>query len=168
MPIAVLILALVGYGYALLVLPSARPALLVAGVVVGLGLALYFWRGGPSEAERASERITPAELAFDQLDLARSGRGATLTGRVANGSPSYRLREISLDLRLRDCPAPETDAETDPETCPTIGEASAIARPDVPPGQIRGFSAHFVFANVPPVAGTLRWDWQVTGLRATE
>lgn len=164
MPIAVLILALVGYGYALLMLPQARPALLIAGVVIGVGLALYFWRGGPSEAERAAERITPAELAFDQLDLARSGRGATLTGRVTNGSESYRLREISLDLRLRDCPTPETA----PETCPTIGEASAIARPDVPPGQIRGFSAHFLFTNVPPVAGTLRWDWQVTGLRATE
>jgi hypothetical protein len=164
MPIAVLILALVGYGYALLMLPRARPALALAGVAIGIGLALYFWREGPSEAERAADRIASGEIAFDQLDLARSGRGATLPGRVTNGSADYRLREMSLALRLRDCPTPETA----PEACPVIGEASAIARPDVPPGQIRGFTAHFVFANVPPVAGTLRWDWQVTGLRATE
>ena len=164
MPIVVLVLALVGYGYALLVLPQARPALAAAGLVVALAIGLYLWRQSPPEAERAAERIAPADLTFDQLDLARSGRGATLTGRVTNPSDRYRLREVSLDLRLRDCPRPDAA----PETCPTIGEASAIARPDVPPGQIRGFSAHFVFANVPPVAGTLRWDWQATGVRATE
>lgn len=164
MPIAVLVLFLVGYGYALVALPQARLPLAVAGVVIGLGLGVYFWHEGPSEAEQAATRIAASELAFDQIDLARSGRGATLTGRVTNGSDRYRLREVALDLRLRDCPAPEMD----PEACPTIGEASAITRPDVPPGQIRAFSAHFVFANVPPVAGTLRWDWTVTGLRATE
>ena len=66
-------------------------------------------------------------------------------------------------LRLRDCPAEDTV----PDTCPVIGEATAIARPDVPPGQIRALSAHFVFSNLPPVAGTLRWDWRITGTRAT-
>lgn len=164
MPIAVLVLFLVGYGYALVMLPQARLPLAAGGVAIGLGLAAYLWREGPSEADQAASRIAPTDLTFDQLDLARSGRGATLTGRVSNGSERYRLREVAMDLRLRDCPAPESD----PETCPTIGEASAIARPDVPPGQIRAFTAHFSFANVPPVAGTLRWDWQVTGLRATE
>lgn len=164
MPIAVLVLFLVGYGYALVTMPQARLPLGVAGILVGLGLAVYLWHEGPPEAERALSRIATTDLAFDQLDLSRNGRGATLTGRVTNGSARYRLREMSIDLRLRDCPAPETD----PETCPTIGEASAIARPDVPPGQIRSFSAHFVFANVPPVEGTLRWNWEVTGLRATE
>ncbi|MBB5222891.1 hypothetical protein HNP73_002838 [Amaricoccus macauensis] len=164
MPIAILVLFLAGYGYALVVLPHLRLPLLVAGVVIGLGSAVYLWRQGPPEAERAAQRITAAELSFDQVDLARSGRGATLTGRVTNGSPLYRLREMSLDLRLRDCPTPETE----PADCPTIGESSAISRPDAPPGQIRAFSAHFTFANVPPVAGTLRWDWAVTALRSTE
>lgn len=164
MPIAILVLFLVGYGYALVVLPQARLPLAAAGVVIGLGIAAYLWQQGPSEAERSATRIAAGELSFDQLDLARSGRGATLTGRVTNGSAAYRLREMSLDLRLRDCPSPETD----PADCPTIGEASAIARPDAPPGQIRAFSAHFSFANVPPVTGTLRWDWTVTALRATE
>ena len=48
-----------------------------------------------------------------------------------------------------------------------IGEASGIARPDVPPGQIRALTAHFVFRDLPPVAGTLRWDWRITAIRAT-
>lgn len=164
MPIAVLVLFLVGYGYALVMLPRARLPLAVAGVLIGLGIGAYLWQEGPPEGERATTRIAASELAFDQIDLARSGRGATLTGRVINGSDRYRLREMAIDLQLRDCPAPETPLEA----CPTIGDASAIARPDVPPGQVRGFAAHFVFADVPPVEGTLRWDWHVTGLRATE
>jgi hypothetical protein len=49
-----------------------------------------------------------------------------------------------------------------------IGEADAIARPDVPPGQLRGFSAHFLFTDVPPLTGTLRWDWRITATRATD
>jgi hypothetical protein len=82
---------------------------------------------------------------------------------VQNGSPEFRLRDMTLGLRLRDCPEPEAD----PPSCPVIGEAQAIARPDVPPGQLRAFSAHFSFANLPPVAGTLRWDLAIAGTRAT-
>ena len=38
MPIVVLVLALVGYGYALLVLPQARRTLVAGGLVVALAL----------------------------------------------------------------------------------------------------------------------------------
>jgi hypothetical protein len=48
-----------------------------------------------------------------------------------------------------------------------IGEAQAIARPDVPPGQIRALSAHFTFRNLPPVTGTLAWDGTIAATRAT-
>ncbi len=83
---------------------------------------------------------------------------------MLNGSARYQLRDLTLDLRLLDCPAPDTPLDT----CPVIGEAQAIARPDVPPGQLRGLSAHFVFADLPPVQGTLRWDWRITDIRATD
>ncbi len=163
MSIAIPVLVLVAYGYALLVWPEYRLPMLAAGVLLAVGLGLYFWRQEP-ESERAAERIAPDELVFDQVTLARSGRGATLSGRVTNHSPRYRLREVTLGLRLRDC----ADAAVAPATCPVIGESQAIARPDVPAGQIRAFAAHFVFANVPPIAGTLRWDWNVAAIRATE
>ena len=119
------------------------------GLVAAAGLALYFTRQAP-EAERAGTRITAAELTIDQVEVAPTPRGATLTGRVHNGSDAYRLRDLTLALRLRDCPA----AETPVEACPVIGEATAIARPDAPPGQIRALSAHFLFSSLPPVAGT--------------
>ncbi len=98
------------------------------------------------------------------MTLERNPRGATLGGRVTNTSPAFHLREMTLDVRLYDCPRPDTDLVA----CPVIGEASAIARPDTPPGQLRAFSAHFVFANVPEPVGTLGWDWRITGIRATE
>ena len=163
MPIAVLVIALVAYAAALLAYPGFRRWGIAGGVVAAAGLALYFSRQ-KSEAERAGRRIAPAELTLDLVEVAPTARGATLTGRVRNGSEAYRLRDLTLALRLRDCPAEATPVEA----CPVIGEAQAIARPDVPPGQIRALSAHFVFSSLPPVVGTLRWDWRITAIRATE
>lgn len=164
MPIAILVLTLVAYGYALLVVPEFRRWGLAGGALAALGLGLYFALGSSSEATRADSRIAPAELEIDQAELVRTARGATLTGRIANRAPDARLRELTLELRLRDCPTPDTPAGD----CPVIGESRAIARPDVPPGQIRALSAHFLLANLPPVTGTLRWDWTITATRATD
>jgi hypothetical protein len=162
MPIAVLVLALVAYAAALLAWPGFRRWGIAGGVAAAAGLALYFTGQAP-ETERSGTRIPVAELTLDQVEVTPTARGATLTARVRNDSEAYRLRELTLTLRLRDCPA----AETPVEACPVIGEATAIARPDAPPGQIRALSAHFLFANLPPVAGTLRWDWRMTATRAT-
>ena len=162
MPIAVLVLVLVAYGAALAAYPGFRRWGIAGGLVAAAGVGFYLAREAP-EAARAGTRIPASELVLDQVEVEPTGRGATLTARVHNGSEAYRLRDLTLALRLRDCPAEDTA----PDTCPVIGEATAIARPDVPPGQIRALSAHFVFSNLPPVAGTLRWDWRITGTRAT-
>lgn len=162
MPIVVLVLALAAYAYALIAAPGFRRWGLLLGAAVGLGLAVYFWQTSP-ETARTALRIDASELTLDQLAYEPSGRGATVTGRVINGSEEFRLREMTLALRLRDCP----DAETPVPECPVIGQSTAIARPDVPPGQLRGFSAHFMFTNLPEVAGVLRWDWDIVETRAT-
>lgn len=163
MPIVVLVLALAAYAYALIVAPRFRRWGLLGGALVGVGLAIYFWQTSP-ESARAELRIVPGELTLDQLELERTSRGATLTGRVRNGSAAWRLRDMTLALRLLDCPAPGAA----PEDCLVIGEGTAIARPDAPPGQIRGFSAHFVLANIPATAEELAWDWRIVETRATE
>ena len=155
MPIVVL--ALVAYAIALVALPRFRLPVLIGGAVVAAIVVAALKFSGPEAIA-----IAPSELTLDQIALERTVRGATITGRVANGS-GFRLRDMTLALRLHDCPTPETA----PETCPVIGESSAITRPDVPPGQIRAFSAHFAFANVPPLVGTLRWDLTVAATRAT-
>jgi hypothetical protein len=162
MAIVILVLALAAYAYALIAEPGFRKWGLVAGAVLAAGLAVYLWQSVP-ETELRAERIALEELTLDRLDFAATPRGAVLSGRVRNGS-DFRLREMTIEMRLFDCLEPDAEVAD----CPVIGEASAIARPDVPPGQLRGFTAHFVFANLPGVAGTLRWDWRVTGTRATD
>ena len=163
MAIAVLILALVVYAAGLVAYPGFRRWGIVGGIAVAAGLGFYLMRQEP-EAVRAGTRIAAEELTLDQIEVAPTARGATLTGRVRNGSERYRLRELTLALRLRDCPTEDAAVES----CPVIGEAMAIARPDAPPGQIRALSAHFLFSSLPPVAGVLRWDWRITAVRATD
>jgi hypothetical protein len=162
-PIAILVLALVAYAYALVTEPGFRRWGLLGGAAAGLGLAIYFWVTAP-EATRSELRIPPDEIVLDGLVLETSQRGAVLTGRVTNGSPDFRLREMTLRLALHDCPGTEVDLPD----CPVIGDATAIARPDVPPGQVRGFSAHFIFSNLPPVSGVLRWEHGIVETRATD
>ncbi len=163
MPIVVLVLIAVAYGYAMIVYPEFRRWGAAAGLIVAGLLGLYFTRQAPETALSAS-RIDPAEVTLQDLTLDSTPRGASLAGRIKNGSSQYRLRDLTLRLRLHDCPAPDKP----PADCPVIGEAEAIARPDVPPGQIRALTAHFIFSDLPPVVGTLRWDWTIVDLRATD
>jgi hypothetical protein len=162
MPIAVLVLTLVAYGYVLLVYPEIRRAALLVGALLAAALAAYFLWATP-EAQVAETRIAPEDLTLDHIETERTPRGATVTGRVTNGSERYRLRDMTLVLRLLDCPDP---ADL-PDSCPVIGESTAIARPDVPAGQIRAFTAHFIFSGVPPVVGTFRTELTVTATRGT-
>jgi hypothetical protein len=157
MPIAILVLALVAYAYVLIALPSLRKPALTGGAVIAAIVAASLFLSRPQTIV-----IAPDALTLDQVAFERTTRGATVTGRVQNAS-GYRLRDMTLALRLHDCADPEAEAAT----CPVIGESTAIARPDVPAGQIRAFSAHFAFAGVPPVVGTLRWDMTITATRAT-
>jgi len=64
MPIAVLVLMLVAYGYALLAWPEFRRPGLIGGALVAIGLTLYFRQQEP-EATRAATRIAPEELTLD-------------------------------------------------------------------------------------------------------
>ena len=162
MPVAVLIVAIALYVYALVAAPRYRVPGAIAGVLVVAGLGWYFF-ASPSQTERAAALVSVEDLTLDQLDLERTIRGATLSGRVANGAETAHLREMTITVRLFDCELEDTALED----CATIGESAAIARVDVPPGQLRGFSAHYIFPNLPPLAGILRWDHRITALRAT-
>jgi hypothetical protein len=162
MPIVILVLAAVAYLFVLVAYPEYRKIALAAGGAAVAGLGAYFWFTEP-EAARAGLRIEPREITIEGLEIEPSARGATLRGRVINGSDRYRLREMALTLRMRDCP----DDEVPVETCPVIGEATAIARPDAPPGQIRAFVVRYTFPNLAPATGIRRWDWSLGEIRAT-
>lgn len=161
MPIAVLILVLVAYGYVMVAYPEYRTIGLALGGAAAVALGAYFWLTEP-ETVRAGARIEPAELTLDSLALEPTPRGARLSGRVQNASPDYRLREMTIELTLHDCP----DETTPLEECEVVGESRALARPDAPPRQTRAFSARFTFANIPDPTGVLRYEWTVTETRA--
>jgi hypothetical protein len=157
MPIAIVVLALVAYGYVLIAYPGVRKPALIGGAVITAIIVASLLLSRPQQTA-----IAISELVLDQIAVERTARGATVTGRVQNDS-AFHLRDMTLSLRLHDCPDPNAEAAT----CPIIGESAAIARPDVPAGQIRAFSAHFLFAGVPAPVGTLRWEMTVTATRAT-
>ena len=157
MPIVALVLAVVVCVLVAVSFPAFRLPVMIGGAVIAALLVGVLLLSRPAEIA-----IAPEELTLDQIAVERTVRGASMTGRVKNTS-AFRLRDMTLALRLHDCPTPEAV----PETCPVIGESTAIARPDVPAGQIRAFAAHFGFAGVPPLLGTLRWDLTVAATRAT-
>jgi hypothetical protein len=163
MPIAILVLVIVAYGYVMVAYPEYRTWGLALGAVVAAGLGAYFWFTEP-ESARTAARIGPDDVVLDQVELERTIRGATLSGRVRNQSQGFRLRELTIALRLHDCP--EEDAEL--ADCPVVGDAAAIARPDAPPGQVRSFTAHYTFPNLPPDISFLRWEWSIVETRATQ
>ena len=108
MPIAVLVLALVAYGAALVAYPGFRRWGIAGGLVAAAGLGFYLAREAP-EAVRAGDahrrlgaRPRPGRGGADGAGRDADRRGST-TARTA-----YRLRDLTLALRLRDCPAEDT------------------------------------------------------------
>jgi len=162
MPVAVLIVVLAAYVYALVAAPRFRIPGAIGGALILAGLTWYLIVS-PSEPERAANLISVEDLTLDRLELEQTVRGATLRGRVENLTETAHLREMTITVRLFDCAL----ADDELDDCATIGESSAIARVDVPPGQLRGFSAHYIFPDRPAVIGVLRWDYRITALRAT-
>src|SRR5690606_36428487 len=99
-PIVVLALVLAAYAYALITFPEFRRWGIAGGVVAALGLGVYFWLTSPETAQ-TSQRIAPEEVVLDRIEVAQTARGAVMTGRVTNRSADWRLREVTLGVRLR-------------------------------------------------------------------
>ncbi len=151
------------YIYVLFRLPEMR----IAGTIVAatlIGGLLYYTFTATSAPEEELNRITPAEVALQDVTLEFGPRIATLAGRVANNSPAYTLTGIRFDVKLYDCPA-----ETTPlGECFIIGEDNKEARLSAPPGQLRAFEAALLFPDLPEVDGLLRWDYRIDSLRGIE
>ena len=164
MPIAVLVLALVAYGYALLAYPEFRRPGLIGGALIApvLGaLLLAAGAGGDPRRQPHRPRASSPRPARRRADGARRHPDRPRPQRLRR----FRLRDMTLALRPPRLPRPPTPAGD----CPVIGEAQGH-RPArrARPARSARFSAHFLFAGVPPVAGTLRWDWRIAATRATD
>lgn len=162
MPVAVVILAILGFLYLLISQPNYRKLIIGGGIVTVLLITVLVILN-PSESAYRTTRIAPEELIIDQLEYAPTLRGATITGRVQNTSPIGHVREIVLDMRLYDCPPDYTELTE----CLITGDATAIARPDIPPLQTRGFTVQFLFSDTLPLSGKLVWTLTPSEIGAT-
>lgn len=151
------------YIYILFRMPELRIAgSIIAFVLIG-GLGFYMFTV-PPEPQVESNRITIEEITLEALTLTLDPRTASLKGRAINGSAKYTLTGIEIDVKLYDCP----DEEVAFTECFTIGEDDGYARLTAPPGQLRDFTATFLFNNLPEVMGVLRWEHTITGTRALD
>jgi len=144
-----------------------QPELRLAGSVVAftlIGGLVYYMVTVPPEPQAEMNRIAIDEIILENPELELGPRTATLTGRVINNSPEFTLTGINLDVTIYDCPAGDTPLDA----CFIIGEDDGYARPSVPPGQLRAFTATLLFNNMPEVSGVQRWEYKVTGTRALD
>ncbi|MBD3626146.1 MAG: hypothetical protein HUJ24_12410 [Rhodobacteraceae bacterium] len=162
MHIAIFFAALAGALIAAITDRQLRPVALMFAVVMAALLAFVVWD------ELIRDQANPNEMTLDQLALTelaieQDERFVRVSGRAENLSEGHRLREFRLLATLHDCPAAES-AFTD---CQVIAQDDGIARVDIPPGQVRAFSAVFSFRDVPELQGVPIWDYELTALRAT-
>jgi len=142
------------------------PHLRVVASLVALGcvailLAVLVEIGG-TETARREVRITAEELTLSQTEFVEDRRFIRLTGRAANSSERYTLRDFHVTAELHDC----TLETSDEAECTVIAEKDAIVRVEVPPGQARNFDAVLGFADQPESAGVPRWTFEVTQITA--
>jgi hypothetical protein len=86
--------------------------------------------------------------------------GYRLAGRVTTRSSQFKLKQIWLVVKVRDC----KDA-TPQSSCIVIGENSESVYFDVPPGQARDFSESVRFAGPLNVKGRLLWDYSISQIK---
>ena len=106
------LLAIVAYAAALAATSRSRPPHSAGGLAAAAGVFGFYLAREAPEAVQAGTRIPASELVLDQVEVEPTGRAATLTARVHNGSEAYRLRDLTLALRPRDRPGEDTAASS--------------------------------------------------------
>ncbi len=163
MPVVIIFLLIAGAIAIAWLYPHLR-ALALGVLMLFLVIFAGAWLMSGNETAREAERIGLDEVTLSDLVFSDDPRVARLSGRVANGSPLFRLREMEIRVTLHDCPAPEAELES----CAIIADALTTARVDVPPGQVRRFEGVLRFSARPEPDGLLRWHHTLEATRATE
>jgi hypothetical protein len=112
--------------------------------------------------QRAETRIPASEIALENVAVRQTFDASyELTGRLKNGSSTYQVQGISLNVKLRDC------RTGDASQCVSAGEAEARAAVTVPPGESRDFTATMFLGKGHRLPkGTLAWDYEIESVTA--
>jgi len=116
-----------------------------------------FWPKTPAQSKGSEPSIAASELKWDNVRLATEYGSYSISGRVANKSAQYTLRDTQVLVTVQDCEASQ---------CTTIGEALTTLYIDVPPGQSRDFNSAVSFYSVLHPRGQFRWYYTVKQTKA--
>jgi hypothetical protein len=163
MPMALFFLTFGGAVAIALLYPHLR-VIAIAVAALCAALLAYIVYDQTSEPQRDATRLTPQDIVLTDVTLEEGPRYLSLNGWIENTSGIYTVRSVNLRTRFYDCPTLETDITE----CPAIGEETGIARVNIPAGQTRPFKATLGFRDVATPRGVLRWDHEVSSVRATD
>lgn len=163
MPIAIFFFVFSGAIVIALLYPHLRVLAVAAALLCAVLLGVLFYDHA-SAPERQATALTPGDIALSDVALIAEPRYLKLAGWVENKSAVQRVRDFNLRTKLYDCPT--EDAEL--SDCAVIGEQDGIARVDLPPSQTRTFEAVLGFTSSNTARGVLRWEYEVTSVRATD
>lgn len=140
--------------FLILVLLFRFPLQTIALVAI-LGFGVWFWIDSTNRAqrerfERSRSLVETEEVELTDLGLQRSYSMWSLTGNAKNNS-SNTVTALELLVVLRNCPTPDD--------CVVVGEDTATAFVNIPPGQMRSVGTTFSFPNLPTLND---WTWFYT------
>lgn len=135
-----------------------RALLILLAVIVGIAACLIFYSqlNSNHQAEVKKALISQDEIELSEV-LLNDRYSTKLTGKVKNKSKNYELRTIRFKVTFRDCLL---------EECEIVGEGTAHAYANVPPGQTRYFEEYIYFPNMGNPKGIRSWSYQVVDIEA--
>jgi uncharacterized membrane protein len=145
----------------LLFLRGFRKSALGVVVVALIAAAVVYYLNERAQ-ERAETRISASEISLENVAVRQTFDASyELTGRLKNGSSTYQVTGISLNVKLRDC------RKGNATQCEAAGEAAGQAGITVPPGESRDFTVTLYFGKGHrPPKGTLAWDYEIESVTA--
>lgn len=134
--------------------------------LAAIGVALL-WAGSEqsnrefrAEMERERTAIPLSAVELRGLSLSDSYGFVGLSGSVVNHG-SYPISQLTIQVSLRDCPSPQTDAN-----CTIIGQDDAMVFVDVPPGQARAINTTVDLSNAAARGPHWGWIYELKEVRA--
>ena len=115
------------------------------------------------EREASRNRVSSAEIEFDDLRLGASSSTYELTGRVRNKSSQYTVNFIGMKIQVKDCSVTSLSVES---TCVVVGESDTSLYLNIPPIQVRDFRQYVSFPNDMKIRGHMQWSYTVSYITA--
>jgi len=135
-----------------LAFPRHKILLLIVAIAVG-GVGGYLSWSKVTEKKTAKIRIPSNELTLTNIDISYNRK---LTGQIKNSSAQYTLKELTLEVTLKEC-----DKE-----CTVAATTTARINTDIPPGNSRDFASFLHVEGLTQPIATYQWEQRIIETKA--